>query len=105
MPFSPGDDILCEIDEELELVENTEMLWDVLMRARTPGGAYRFIISPFNLEDEYLADERQSGDSKLLLLDMIGSSKSISTMLDRVFSTIACSRLLQLSSQLVCSNQ
>ena len=53
IPFSPGDDILCEIDEELELVENTEMLWDVLMRARTPGGAYRFIISPFDLADEY----------------------------------------------------
>ena len=53
MPFSPDDDILCEIDEELELVEDTEMLLDVLMRARTPGVAYRLTISPFGLADEY----------------------------------------------------
>jgi hypothetical protein len=53
MPFSLNDDILCEADEELELVEDMQLLLDMLMRARTSGGAYRSIISPFNQADDY----------------------------------------------------
>lgn len=52
MPFHHDHDIRCEIDKELELVKDAQSLLDTLIRTRTPDGAYRFIISPLNQEDD-----------------------------------------------------